>query len=70
MDEICRILGRERERELLRDAERLHRGAHARAVRRAQRGHGLERRTALSTTRESLRRMRRRIGATLRPAQG
>ena len=70
MDDIYRRLGREHQHDLLRDAERLRRGTHARSARRVQQGHGLALRVALRTTRESLREMWRRVGGGLRPARG
>jgi hypothetical protein len=70
MDEIYRSLGRERENDLIREAEKLHCGARLRRARREQRGVSTGASQAVGTTRESLRTTLRRIGVTLRPARG
>jgi hypothetical protein len=56
MDETYRRLGRERENDLIREAERLHRGARLRRARRAERTWAQALGMALVATRESLRR--------------
>ena len=56
MDETYRRLGRDRENELIREAERLHRGTRLRRERQEQRTRGPALRMALVAMRDSLRR--------------
>jgi hypothetical protein len=65
MDEIYRTLGRDREAELLGEAERLHRGARLRRSADARQRHGLSVRALVARAR--LRVRLARGGTTLEP---
>ncbi len=69
MDEIYRQLGREREKDLLREVERVHGGARPRPTRHERRTRPSPLRMTLETTCESLRATLHRIGITLRAAR-
>jgi hypothetical protein len=66
VDETYRMLGGERETELLREAERLHRGFRARGVRHEQR----ILLPAIAAAAASLRSQLRGVGETVRVARG
>jgi hypothetical protein len=70
MDETYRMLGGERETELLREAERLHRGIRARGAQHEQRMRLPVIRAKVAAAAESLRSQLRNVGETVRVARG
>jgi hypothetical protein len=70
VDETYRILGRERETELLREAERLHGGVRARGARHERRMLLPVIRAKVASAAESLRSRLRDVGKSLRVARG